>query len=114
MSLAVYDDSHQPDGPDWQWNGLFKPGASSTGFQKIEGIYLDLINPELQVQLQGRAVGKPTYTFHTSELCLAGAVLYEQLAKNSHSLATITTSNSFPYKSVNGVYGSIITYLLLT
>ena len=45
MKLSLCDVLHQPDGPDWEWNGAFE---CCSAFQNAEGQWIDLIDPEVQ------------------------------------------------------------------
>ncbi|KAF7970371.1 hypothetical protein HWV62_24292 [Athelia sp. TMB] len=102
ISLVSCSSSNQPDQADWQWNGLFETGASNSGLRQVEGAWLDVVNPALQTRLQGRGLGRPTYAFHTSELRVAAAVLYERLATALRSLPVVAPSKSFPYQLADG------------
>ena len=60
MKLSLCDISHQPDGPDWEWNGAFEHRSA---FQNAEGQWIDLIDPEVQRASRGRNIGSDTYAF---------------------------------------------------
>ncbi|KAF7969797.1 hypothetical protein HWV62_25975 [Athelia sp. TMB] len=47
ISLVSCSNSNQPDQADWQWNSLFKTGASNSGLCQVEGAWLDVVNPVL-------------------------------------------------------------------
>ena len=68
MCLACSDESHQLNGPNWQFTGLFEAGAGNSSLQNIEGLWIDVINPVLQQHTQGVELNIPTYAFRTAEL----------------------------------------------
>ena len=103
LSLACMDMSHQPDGPNWEWTGLFEVGAGNSGLRDIEGNWVDAINPVVQARSQGLNVGATTYAFRTAELRAMAAILYERLKQDIHRLPTLLSTNTFPYRSEGGV-----------
>jgi hypothetical protein len=104
MCLTMTDTSHQPDAPDWEWNGLMEPGAAMSGLRDIEGSRIDLVDADLCPRTQGRDIGSSTYVFRSSDLRDLAAILYERLANDLHRLPTVSATDSFPYRSEKGIY----------
>jgi hypothetical protein len=98
LSLACTDVSHQPDGPDWEWTGLFEAGAGNSGLCDIEGNWVDVINPVVQARSWGSNIGTTTYAFCTAELRAMAAILYEWLKQDIHCLPTLSSMDTFPYQ----------------
>jgi len=101
MKLALLDASHQPDGPDWEWNGAFEARSI---FQHAEGNWFELINPVIQLASRGRNVGSDTYAFQTAELRAFAALLYERVGQDLDRLPEIPQTPSFPYRSAEGMF----------
>ena len=99
MKLGILNDSHQPESPDWEWNGSFEARAT---FQNIEGHWVELINPVVQQASRGRNSGQDTYVFRTAELRAIAALLQERIEGDFNRLPGISQSPSFPYCSVEG------------
>jgi hypothetical protein len=90
--------AHQPDGPDWEWNGNFE---SHTVLRDLNGRCVELVDPQLQRASRGRNMGEDTYVFKTSELRAMAAMMYEKLEKETFPKVNI--SDSFPYRTENGM-----------
>jgi hypothetical protein len=103
MCLALTDNSHQPDAPDWEWTGLMEPGAAMSGLRDIEGSRIDLVDADLCPRTRGRDIGSSTYAFRSGDLRALAAILYERLINDLHQLPIIQVTNSFPYCSEKGM-----------
>ncbi|KAG6818758.1 hypothetical protein H0H93_002077, partial [Arthromyces matolae] len=101
MKLALVDVSHQPEQADWEWIGNFEHKST---FQKSNGNWFELINPETRKATRGRHSGKETYAFRSSDLRSSAALLYERIANNGElkRLPQISRSDSFPYRAPDG------------
>jgi len=100
MKLGLIDGMPEPDQPDWEWNGGFETRSS---FRDIEGRWVELIDPQMQLASRGRNVGEDTYVFQTPDLRSISAMLYERVINETHRLPSITLSDSFPYRSSTGM-----------
>ena len=105
MKLGLIDGTPEPDQPDWEWNGGFETRSS---FRDIEGRWVELIDPQMQLASRGRNVGEDTYVFQTPDLRSVSAMLYERVINETHRLPSITLSDSFPYRSSTGRYFNIM------
>jgi hypothetical protein len=81
MGLALIDRSHQPDGPDWEWNGAFESAGNVPSLRDLEGNWVELIDPILQKSLEGDV---QTFAFQTEELWALAALLHERLVHHIH------------------------------
>jgi hypothetical protein len=97
MCLSLSDESHQPDGSDWQCTGLFEPGAKNSGLLNIKRLWVDVVDPVLQQRTRGSDLGIPTYKFCTAELRAVAAVLHERLIDDWHRLPVVPLTDTFPY-----------------
>jgi hypothetical protein len=102
LCLACSDRSHQPNGPNWQFTGLFEAGAGNSSLRNIEGLWIDVINPVLQQRTQGVELNIPTYAFRTAELRAMAAILLERLKDDLHRLPVIVPTDTFPYRENGG------------
>ena len=101
MKLALLDASHQPDGPDWEWNGAFEAWSI---FQHAEGNWLELINLVIQLASRGWNVGSDTYAFQTVELCAFATLLYEHVGQDLNCLPEVPQTPSFLYRSAEDMF----------
>ena len=101
MKLGLIDGTPEPDQPDWEWDGGFETRSS---FRDIEGRWVELIDPQMQLASRGRNVGEDTYVFQTPDLRSISAMLYERVCvvNETHRLPSISLSDSFPYRSSTG------------
>jgi hypothetical protein len=97
-----------PDDPDWEWNGNFEMAGV---LRDLYGRFITQVDPQLQQASRGRNKGEDTYVFKTSELRAIAAVMYERLAKES--LPKVTITDSFPYRTENGMTFIILSLLIL-
>ena len=104
MKLSLCDVSHQPDGPDWEWNGAFERRSA---FQHAEGQWIDLIDPEVQRASRGRNVGSDTYAFRSTELRAMAAMIYQRISNDVSRLPEIMQTETFPYRSAEGEFTSL-------
>ena len=104
MKLSLCDISHQPDGPDWEWNGAFERRST---FQNAEGQWIDLIDPEVQRASRGRNVGSDTYAFRSTELRAMAAMIYQHISNNVSRLPEIMQTETFPYRSAEGEFALV-------
>ena len=103
MKLGLLNNSHQPEAPDWEWNGSFEAQAT---FQSIEGNWVELINPVVQQASRGRNSGQETYVFRTAELRAIAALLEARIESDFQRLSGVLQS---PYRSVEGKHNLDIT-----
>jgi hypothetical protein len=104
MCLAMTDITHQPDAPDWKWNGLMESGAAMLSLRDIEGSQIDLVDADIHPRTQGQDIGSSTYAFRSGDLRALAAILYERLVNDLHRLPAIQATNSFPYRSEKGTW----------
>lgn len=113
MNLSLTDKNHQPDGPDWEWNGILESTGAMGGLRDIEGSRIDLIDAETQRRTKGRNIGSTTYAFRSQDLRAATAVLRERLLKILHRLPIVEATDSFPYRSEKGIHLHLTVTLIL-
>ena len=109
MKLSLCDISHQPDGPDWEWNGAFEHRSA---FQNAEGQWIDLIDPEVQRASRGRNIGSDTYAFRSTELRAMAAMIYQRISNDVSRLPEIMQTETFPYRSAEGEF-TLVTVLYI-
>lgn len=94
MVSCADKDSHQPDQPDWEWNGLYAPGQD---LDDISGSLVEPINPTLQLASCKELEGSQTITVRTSELRAIAALVFERAHGQLPQLRTVSVSTIFPY-----------------
>lgn len=99
MNLVPRDSSHQPSGPDWEWNGRCVKGLD---LDDIDGALIELVDPILKPALCDEFKGTETTTFRTSELLSIGALLLERSTDIGHRVRTMNVCPEFPYRNSNG------------
>jgi hypothetical protein len=101
VKLALLDASHQPDRPDWEWNGAFEVRSI---FQHAEGNWFELINPVIQLALRGRNIGSDTYAFQTVYLRAFATLLYQRVGQDVNHLPEVPQTPPFPHRSAEGIF----------
>ena len=109
MKLSLCDVLHQPDGPDWEWNGAFE---CCSAFQNAEGQWIDLIDPEVQQVSHGQNFGSDTYAFRSTELCAMAAMIYQCISNDVSRLPEIMQTETFPYHSAEGELTLVMLYIV--
>lgn len=99
MAFVPRDTSHQPDKPDWEWNGVFAPGSD---LDDLDSALVECYNPTLLPALSSPLNGKQTFTARTSELRAIGALIFERAQGIQHRIRTVSSNEVFPYRLSGG------------
>lgn len=105
------DSNNSSDTLDWEWNGVFKGGAGSTGLHEMEGLWFEVFSPSLCDHKSGIEVGTATWTYATANLHGMATLLYEQLKQDSHCLPAVPPSTTFSYRAQGGMLSTTFHYM---
>lgn len=99
MILVPRDSSHQPDGPDWEWNGAF---SATSDFTDIDSSLIECYSPALLPAITPSLDNKETFTVRTAEFRAVAALLFERSHDILHRLPTVALTDTFPYRLSDG------------
>lgn len=101
MKLVTTDDSYQPLGPDWQWDGGYETGHD---LNDLDGTLVELVDPETEAGAYTGSDGLDTFCFRSDELRAIGALLFSRTIDLRHRIRIVSRSDTFPYRLSNGVF----------
>lgn len=108
MKLVSTDDSHQPVGPDWQWNGRFESGSD---ILDLDGSLVQLIDPEIEAGMYVGSDGADTFCSRSDELRGVGALLLARTKDLQHRLRSVALTDTFPYHLTNGFFSFVSVHI---
>jgi hypothetical protein len=88
---------------DWEWIGRFETLPGTTSTCNVEGGWLQLVNPTVVPPTRPGNTSLTTYQFKSSEVVAIANLLYERLKTELDHLPSIPLSNTFPYRTNDGV-----------
>ena len=103
MRLAPVKLGEENDEGDWEWTGRFEHLTGSNSTCKVDSNWIQLLNPATVPPTRQGNVNLMTYRFLSAELLAVANLLHEKINSQYDQLPTIGWSETFPYRTRNGV-----------
>jgi hypothetical protein len=103
MHLAPVKIGEENGDGDWEWTGRFEHLTGTNSTCKIDSNWIQLLNPATSPPTRQGNVNLTTYRFLSAEVVAVANLLHEKLKSQFDRLPTVAWSETFPYRTQNGM-----------